>query len=115
MTVCAEGVLDGYLAGYTPVEEMYDLQYGYRTGVDGNGKPVPEQQVVFTAVGSSLISGHTCNGAYHALIAAADGHRDPATGHCMSISTQYRIRAIPAFVVDAQPQGPNAALYRKPD
>jgi hypothetical protein len=115
MTLSAQGALDGYLAGYTPVEDMYNLQYGYRNGVDGNGKPVPEQQLVFTAVGSSLISGHTCNGAYHALVAAADGHRDPATGRCTSISTQYRIRAIPAFVVDVEPQGSNAALYRKPN
>jgi hypothetical protein len=115
MTLSPEGVLDGYLAGYTPIEEMYDLQYGYRNGVDGNGKPVPEQQLMFTAIGSSLISGHSCNGAYHALVAAADGHRDPATGRCTSISTQYHVRAIPAFTLDVQPQGNNAALYKKPD
>ena len=27
MTLSADGVLEGYLAGYTPVEEIYDFQY----------------------------------------------------------------------------------------
>ena len=40
----------------------------------------------------------------------ADGHRDPKTGQCTSISTQYRIKAIPAFVVDTPTQSVNEAL-----
>jgi hypothetical protein len=41
---------------------------------------------------------------------AADGHRDPATGRCTSLSTQYRIRLAPAFVVDARTQSINSPL-----
>jgi hypothetical protein len=53
--------------------------------------------------------GHSCNGAYYALYQAADGHRDPATGRCTSISTQYRVRVAPAFVVDAPAHGSSNA------
>jgi hypothetical protein len=31
-TLSKDGVLSGYLAGYTPVEDMYDYQFGYRHG-----------------------------------------------------------------------------------
>ena len=40
----------------------------------------------------------------------ADGHRDPKTGQCTSISTQYRITAIPAFVVEVATHSVNEAL-----
>lgn len=36
-----------------------------------------------------------------------------ANGHCTSISTQYRIRIAPAFVVDAKTQSVNAPLAMK--
>ena len=42
----------------------------------------------------------------------ADGHPDPKTGKCTSISTQYRIKAIPAFVVDTKTQSANEDLAR---
>ena len=43
MTISEEGVLSGYVAGYTPVEAMYDAQYGYRNGKNGAGQlgPLP--------------------------------------------------------------------------
>ena len=110
MTLSADGVLDGILAGYTPVDAMYDLQYGYRNGTDGHGQPAPLPLRVGSAMGGSFVLGHTCNGAYHALEALADGHRDPATGRCSSISTQYHIRAIPAYVVDSATASVNNGL-----
>ncbi|MET0270082.1 MAG: hypothetical protein ABW173_06600 [Sphingomonas sp.] len=96
-----DGGMEGHLAGYTPVEAMYDVQYGARHSRDVKGDPAPEQRRVQTSVGRAGALGHSCNGAYHALSQAADGDRDPATGKCTSISTQYRIRLVPAFVVDA--------------
>ncbi len=99
MTIGADGALEGYLAGYTPIEAMFDLHYGFRSARNAEGEPAPDR--FGTAMGNSMISGYTCNGAYHALVAAADGHPDAETGNCTSISTQYRIRAIPAFVADA--------------
>jgi hypothetical protein len=34
----------------TPVEDMYDLQYGYRNAKDSKGVLMPEQQRVMTAI-----------------------------------------------------------------
>jgi hypothetical protein len=110
MTLGADGVLDGYLAGYTPIEAMYDVQFGYRTAHDNTGALAPEEVRVETAIGGGLVFGYSCNGVYHAIAAAADAHRDPQTGRCTSISTQYRVRAIPAFMVDAETRSTNADL-----
>ena len=111
-TISPSGVLEGYLAGYAPVEAIYDHQYGYRDATDGHGNPSPVRLRSGSANGNAFVNNHTCNGAYHALLAAADGDRDPATGRCTSISTQYRIRAIPAFVVDAATTSANNELDR---
>jgi hypothetical protein len=100
LTFTAEGGLEGYLAGYTPVDEMYDVQYGFRNGKERNGEPAPLWRRVNSARGAGSALGYTCEGAYAALRQLADGHRDPATGRCTSISTQYFLRAIPAFIVN---------------
>lgn len=104
LTFTADGGMEGFLAGYTPVEDMYDMNYGARHSRTAKGEIAPERLRVGTSVGRAGALGHTCNGAYHALYDAADGHRDPATGRCTSISTQYRIRVAPAFVVGGQSQ-----------
>lgn len=62
------------------------------------------------SMGRAGALGHTCNGAYHALYEAADGHRDAKTGRCTSISTQYRLSMAPAFVVEARTHSINAQL-----
>ncbi len=99
VTLSADGELEGYLAGYTPVEAMYDVQFGYRDGSTSTGEPAPEHRRVGSANGAAFVLGHTCNGVYYALYEHADGHPDPDTGKCTSISTQYRISALPAFVI----------------
>ncbi len=101
MTIKADKTLDGILAGYTPLDAMYDMSYGFRNATDETGKPANERLRVGSAIGASRVLGHTCNGAYYAMQELADGDRDPKTGRCSSISTQYRVQAIPAFVVDA--------------
>lgn len=111
-TLSEDGVLEGYLAGYTPVEVMYDFQFGYRNGRDGSGNLAgPLRQ--HSANGAALVLGHTCHGVYHALYEHADGHPDPETGQFTSISTQYRLQAIPAFVVDVDTESANAGLDQK--
>lgn len=112
MTLRKDGTLEGYLAGYTPVEEMYDLQFGYRNGKDATGNLAALRLRGGSATGAAAVLGHTCNGAYFALHAHADGHPDPATGKCTSISTQYRLKAMPAFVVDTQTTSVNEDLLR---
>jgi hypothetical protein len=112
MTLNAQGTLEGYLAGYTPVEELYDLQYAFRNGKNGKGEPADQRLITISSMGQAAVLGHTCNGAYYALHALADGDLDPKTGKCTSISTQYRVRAIPAFVVDTKTQSVNEDLER---
>jgi hypothetical protein len=96
----ASGGLDGYLAGYTPVEAMYNLNYGFRDARNDAGQPVTPMQTGGLAVLGNDVMGRTCHGAYAALNRLADGDRDARTGRCSSISTQYWLRAVPAFVLD---------------
>lgn len=105
-----DGGMEGLLAGYTPVENAYDVHYGARHSKTAKGDPAPERLRLGTSVGRAAVLGHTCNGAYQALYKVADGHRDPATGRCTSISTQYRIRVAPAFVVEARTRSVNTPL-----
>ncbi len=101
LTLGEDGIVEGHMAGYTPVEAMYDMQFGHRNGVDAvailEGERIPRRGA---GQGASRVLGYTCNGVYHALYEQADGHPDPQSGACTSISTQYRLTAIPAFVVD---------------
>ncbi len=113
LTLSENGVLTGYLAGYTPVEAMYDMQYGYRNGKNGAGQLGPLPLRLGTGNGAARVLGHTCQGAYFALYQYADGDPDPQTGRFTSISTQYRISAIPAFMVDVATQSANAKLVEK--
>jgi hypothetical protein len=110
MTLSADGVLEGYLAGYTPVDALYDYQYAYRDGKNAKGDPADRKLIMVSGSGQAYVNGHTCNGAYYALHEYADGDRDPKTGQCSSISTQYRIKAIPAFVVVAKTKSVNSDL-----
>ncbi|MCP4904148.1 MAG: hypothetical protein GY910_04130 [bacterium] len=43
--------------------------------------------------------GFMCAGIYHAMPRVADGHPDPETGRCTSISTALHFEAVPAFVI----------------
>jgi hypothetical protein len=110
LTFTPDGGLEGYLAGYTPVNDLYNFEFSFGNGKDREGRPAPLQLINGSALGRAGTLGYTCNGAYYALTQLADGHRDMKTGQCTAISTQYRIKAIPAFVVDTQTKSINAAL-----
>lgn len=107
LTLTAGGGMEGFLAGYWPIESAYDLGFGSRNSQAAKGGLAPERLRMGTAMGRAGALGHSCHGAYFALREAADGHRDPATGRCTSISTQYRIKVAPAFVVDAKTNSMN--------
>jgi hypothetical protein len=113
MTFTPDGGLEGIMAGYVPVEALYNYQFGYRDGKDGAGKPANQRLIFGSANGAARVLGHTCNGVYYALKQNADGHRDPKTGQCGSISTQYRIQAIPAFVVNTPTHSINSTLDKQ--
>jgi hypothetical protein len=103
-------MIEGYLSGYTPVEDMFNFQYAYRNAFNGPDR-TPAPFAIGSALGGNVTVGHSCNGAYYALMAHADGHPDE-NGRCTSISTQYHIQAIPAFVVDAETESANEDLGR---
>lgn len=111
-TLTPQGVLKGYLAGYSPVRELYDYQFGYRNGKEQDGKLAPLQKRLGSANGAARVLGHTCQGIWQSLHRLADGHPDPKTGAFTSISTQYRFEARPAFVVDTDTRSANEALVR---
>jgi hypothetical protein len=100
VSISEEGVMEGYLAGYTPVEELYDYGIGFRNGKGGDGELASLKLRVGSANGAARVLGYTCPGVYYSLYKYADGHPDAQTGRCTSISTQYWIKAIPAFVVE---------------
>lgn len=109
-TLSADGTLNGSLAGYTPVEAMYDVQFGFRSGKEANGELASAGRRLGTANGAARVLGYTCPGAYFALYEYADADPDAQTGRCTSISTQYLFSAVPAFVVDARTEGVNDKL-----
>ena len=114
LIISANGELEGYLSGYTPVESMYDNKIGFRKGKTITGEPAPQGLRFGTANGAAYVLGYTCNGVYYALQEYADGHPDPQTGKCTSVSTQYRIQAIPAFVINDE-TAPSDELERRND
>lgn len=75
--------------------------------------PADTKLISISSNGQAAVLGQSCNGAYYALHEFADGNRVPNTGKCTSISTQYHIKAIPAFVVDAATKGLNEDLKGK--
>jgi hypothetical protein len=107
-TLSEDGVLSGYLAGYTLVEQLYDLVYGYRSGKTSGGDPSPLRER--SANGTAYVLGHTCNGGYYALKEHADAFPDPETGLFTAVSTQYEFSAIPAFIVDIETKSVNSEL-----
>ncbi|PLK27494.1 hypothetical protein C0V78_11800 [Novosphingobium sp. TH158] len=110
LTFTPDGGMEGYLAGYSPIDSIYNVQFGVRTSRNAKGELAPERMRIQTSVGRAGALGYSCNGVYQAMQQAADGHRDPATGRCTTISTQYKIRLMPAFVVDTKTQSINAPL-----
>ncbi len=110
VTLDEAGELAGYLAGYTGVEDLYNFKFGYRNGTDGTGNLAPEQLRVGSSIGKAMVLGYTCEGVYHALYEHADADPDPDTGRCTSLSTQYELEAIPAYVVAGATRSQNEAL-----
>lgn len=84
LTIGEDGTLDGLMGGYQPWRELY-FAFSHN-GIVGD-RP----------------------GLWHAMKKAADANPDPSTGQNLSISTAYRISAVPAFIVPATRPGTVAA------
>jgi len=93
------GQLEGYLAGYAPLDNLYNIAVTPRSARLTSGELAPEGRRTKIGVGKAMAFGHSCDGFYYALRDHADGHRDAVTGQCTTISMQYRIKALPAFLI----------------
>jgi hypothetical protein len=85
------GVASGYIGGYWDLQSLAHstIRIQDRTGLS-SGKPAADAH------------GYTCPGMFYAVQRLADGHPDPATGACQSISVLHSVRAVPAFILSAQ-------------
>ena len=86
--VLPDGGLQGMIGAYWDIDNMFRLRNDHRTRNRHTGR------------GASDALGYMCAGMYHALRRVADGHPDPETGACTSVSTAYHFEATPAFVID---------------
>ena len=82
-----EGRMKGVLAGYWDIENTFDFLTEVYIGPIHLGR----------AAANNI--GYMCSGVYHALPKVADGHPDPETGKCTSMSTVIKFEAVPAFVI----------------
>ncbi len=80
LELAADGTAKGVLAGYIDWKQQFHTKS--RAGAF-----------------AEMATGYTCPALYAALKANADGHPDPKTGQCTTISSAYLIEAIPAFVI----------------
>ncbi len=85
----ATGKASGLLAGYWDIGSLAHaaIRIQDRTGLS-SGKPAADTH------------GYTCPGKYYAVKRLADGHPDPGTGECTSISVIHSLHAVPAFVIE---------------
>jgi hypothetical protein len=86
LTIAPDGSASGILGGYEDVERIAHVNYA----VGGN---------LGIATQGSQLANYTCNGIYYSMLRYADGKRDPKTGKCTAISSQWKIKAGPAFVI----------------
>lgn len=84
LNLTPDGGADGMIGGYVPWRSLYFMYAN--SGVIGEG-----------------MVGIDIPGIYHSLRRLADANPDPRTGQNLSISTAFRIRALPAFIVAADP------------
>lgn len=87
MQLHPDGTASGYLAGY------WDLEWLTHAAIRFEDHRRPYGGVV------ANVMGYTCPGKFHAVQRLADGHPDPQSGQCTSISTIFSFEAIPAFVL----------------
>lgn len=87
MELHPSGEVSGHLAGY------WDLEWLVHAAIRFEDHRRPHGSVV------ANVMGYTCPGKYYALKGLADGHPDPESGECTSISALFSFKAIPAFVL----------------
>ena len=82
-----DGKISGVLGFYWDAENFYDVNNDHTIGEYHSGRIAAETR------------GYMCAGIYNAIPRIADGHPDPETGECTSISAQMHFEGTPAFVI----------------
>jgi hypothetical protein len=106
------GELSGVMAGYTSIDDAYDIKFGFRNGKNSRGEPANARLVMGSSNGAAAVNNYTCHGVYQSLLKHADAGFNPQTQRCEKISNQYFIEAIPAFVADIATESVNEALKK---
>lgn len=86
-TLNEDGGLTGILGYYWDAENLFRIHNDH--SIDGK----------HTGRLAAHARGYTCAGIYHALGRVADGHRDPESGKCTTVSAATHFHATPAFVI----------------
>ncbi len=85
-----DGKLRGILGFYWDADNFYRVNNDHWIGENHSGRIAAQTR------------GYMCAGIYHAIERVADGHYDPATGKCTSISAQMHFEGTPAFVIERE-------------
>lgn len=85
--VLADGRIEGTLGAYWDNENFWSMMNDHWIGDRHQGR------------NAAFNRGFMCAGLYHAIPRVADGHPDPETGRCTSMSTALHFEARPAFVI----------------
>ena len=88
--VHADGRITGVLGAYHDVDNFFYTLNEHWIGDHHQGR------------NAAFNRGFMCAGIYHAMFRVADGHPEPETGQCTSISTALQFEAVPAFVIRQQ-------------
>ncbi len=91
LTLKEDGTAEGDLAGYFNTLEAYRHNFHNARGA------------------LEVANGFTCPAAWDSIQKYSDGHKDPKTGKCTTISTAMTIQAVPAFLI--QPTADNLTKY----
>ncbi len=85
--VLEDGRIQGIVGGYWDSENFWSMMNDHTIGGTPQGR------------NAAFNRGFMCAGLYHAIPRVADGHPDPETGRCTSISMALHFEAKPAFVI----------------
>jgi len=88
--ILEDGRIKGVVGGYWDTENMLSILNDHHLGEFHLGRS------------AAFNIGFMCSGIYHAMPRVADGHPDPETGECTSISLAVHFEAVPAFLIRPQ-------------
>lgn len=87
--ITEDGLKNGVLGFYWDGDNFYEAMNDHYIGTYHSGRVAAHTR------------GYSCAGMDHALPGLMDGHPDPETGRCTSLSSAILFEAVPAFVIPA--------------